>query len=184
MRRTWTKILGALAALGFLAGPGFAQADKQGKGEDAPQFKQIKLTEKQVQNFLAAQKDLAPLSKKLEAAGDKPDPQLEAQVEQIAKKNGFADLQEFDDVAANVQLVLSGLDPQTGSFTEPAELIRRDIEQINRETKMPEKEKATAVAEMQEALKNAPTLQFKENIPVVKKYQKQLGQAFEGPPKK
>jgi len=142
--------------------------------QDQSQFKQIKLTEKQVRDFISAQKQLAPLASKLESEVDKPDPALQKQIEQIAKSNGFSTLDEFDDVAANISLVLAGLDPQSGQFTEPPDQLRKDIEELKQDKQMSGKDKDQALTEMQEALKSAAPLQFKENIAVVKKYQKEL----------
>src|SRR5688572_4820996 len=77
------------------------------------QLKQIKLTEKQVQSYIAAQKELTAITDKMEgAAAEKPDPKMQTELESVAKKHGFKDFAEYDDVAANVSMVLSGIDPQ------------------------------------------------------------------------
>jgi hypothetical protein len=175
--------LAAAAALGLLAASVMAQGPKPGEGEQA--FKQMRLTDKQIQNFISAQKAIEPISSKLEAAGDKPDPALQGQLEQIAKKNGFSSLDELGDVGANISMVLSGLDPKTGQFTELAELIKKDMEELKQNKEMPQKEKEQALADMQEALKTAAPLQFKENVALVRKYLKQLDQVLgQGPDKK
>src|SRR6266581_8503393 len=54
----------------------------------AQEVKQIKLTEKHIQGFMAASKDMAKLYDG--ADPDKPDPKVEAQAGVVAKKNGFA----------------------------------------------------------------------------------------------
>jgi len=171
MRTIWLK-LAVVAGLALFAASAIAQSQKDGQGQS--QFKQIKLTEKQVRDFISAQKQLAPLASKLEAADDKPDPALQKQIEQIAKSNGFSTLDEFDDVAGNISLVLAGLDPQSGHFTEPPDQIKKDIDELKQDKQLSQKDKDEAVAEMQEALKRAAPLQFKENVAVVKKYQKEL----------
>jgi len=56
----------------------------------------IKLTEKHIQGFMAASKDMAQLYEG--ANPDKPDPKVEAQAGVVAKKNGFASLAEYDGV--------------------------------------------------------------------------------------
>ena len=61
----------------------------------AQEVKQIKLTEKHIQGFMAAYKDMAKLYDG--ADPDKPDPKVEAQAEAVAKKNGVASLDEYDD---------------------------------------------------------------------------------------
>jgi len=70
----------------------------------AQQGKEIKLTEKHIQSFMAAYNDMVKVYES--ADPDKPDdPQVEAQVEAIAKKNGFASLAEFDDVSVSISAV-------------------------------------------------------------------------------
>src|SRR5262245_28798345 len=172
MRTIWLGKLAVLAGLALFAAPAIAQGQKD--SQEQRQLKQIKLTEKQVRDFISAQKQLAPLASKLEGAGDKPDPALQKQIEQIAKSNGFSTLDEFDDVAANISLVLAGLDPQSGQFTEPPEQIKKEINELKQDKQMSQKDKDQALGEMQEALKRAAPLQFKENVAVVKKYQKEL----------
>jgi hypothetical protein len=173
MRTIWLGKLAVLAGLALFATSAIAQSQKD--GQDQSQVKQIKLTEKQVRDFISAQKQLTPLASKLESAADKPDPALQKQVEQITKSNGFSTLDEFDDVAANISLVLAGLDPQ-GQFTEPPDQIKKDIDELKQDKQLSQKDKDQALAEMQEALKSAAPLQFKENVAVVKKYQKELDQ--------
>src|SRR5262245_52459218 len=131
MRILWLGTLAVLTGLGLFAPSTLAQSPKQGEGQQ--QLKQMRLTEKQVQSFIAAQKQLEPLASKLEAAGDKPDPALQRQLEQVAKSNGFSTLEELDNVGANISLVLSGLDPQSGQFTEPPELIKKDMDEIRQD---------------------------------------------------
>lgn len=174
MRTIWLGKLAVLAGLALFATSAIAQSQKD--GQDQSQLKQIKLTEKQVRDFISAQKQLTPLASKLESAADKPDPALQKQVEQIAKSNGFSTLDEFDDVAANISLVLAGLDPQSGQFTEPPDQIKKDMDELKQDKQLSQKDKDQALAQMQEALKSAAPLQFKENVAVVKKYQKELDQ--------
>jgi hypothetical protein len=71
-------------------------------------------------------------------------------------------------------LVLDGLDPKSGQFTEPPEMIRKEIENLKQDKQLSQKDKDEALAEMQEALKTAKPLQFKENVALVKKYQNDL----------
>ena len=182
MKRTWLIVVTLLLGLALSASSSVAQSAKQDVGNQ--QLKQIKLTEKQVKSFISAQKQLAPLASKLEGAGDKPDPALQGQLEQIAKSNGFGSFEELDDVAANVSMVLAGLDPQTGQFTEPPEQIKKDMDEIKQDKQMSQQDKDQALSEMQEALKNASPLQFKENVVLVKKYQKELDQVLQAEPTK
>src|SRR5438045_2206079 len=64
---------------------------------EAPAVKQIALTEKQIQGVLAAQKDVDAITDKL-PDNAKPDPKVDAQLDAVAKKNGFASYDEYNTV--------------------------------------------------------------------------------------
>jgi len=134
--------------------------------------KQLKLTEKQVDGFIAAHKDMGAVAEKME--GDKPDPKLQYQLESIAKKFGFKDFNEYDDVASNIALVMAGIDPQTKAFTDPPTAIKREIDEVTADKSMPEKERKQALDELAEAMKMAQPIQFPGNIEIVKKYYDRL----------
>ena len=156
----------ALTALAVAAAPATAQ-------NNAPQeIKQVKLTEKQVQSFLAAQGDLSAVTSKIK--GDKPDPKLVAELEAAAKKHGFASLQELDDVSANISIVMSGIDPKTKAFLQPPEAIKKDIAEVTADKSIPEKDKKEILADLNMALKFAKPVQFPENVELVKKYYDKL----------
>jgi len=72
----------------------------------AQEAKQIKLTEKHIQGFMAASKDMGKLYQN--ANPDKPDPKVEARAAAIAKKSGFASLDEYDDASMNISMIFSG----------------------------------------------------------------------------
>ena len=136
----------------------------------AQEVKQIKLTEKRIQGFMAASKDMAKLYEG--ADPDKPDPKLEAQAGAIAKKSGFASLAEYEDVSMNIAMIMYGIDPQTKKFTEPPEQIK--IAALKGDKSVPESEKREGLAQLEAALKDAKPVQFKENIALVLKYFDQL----------
>jgi hypothetical protein len=134
----------------------------------AQEMKQIKLAEKYIQGFMAASKGMAQLYEG--ANPDKPDPKVEAQAAALAKKNGFASLAEYDDVSANISMIMSGIDPQTKKFTEPPEQIKKEIAALKADKSVPEAEKKQDLAQLEASLKIAKPIQFKENIALVLKY--------------
>jgi hypothetical protein len=138
----------------------------------AQEVKQIKLTEKQLQSFIAAYDDIAKLYEN--ANPDKPDPKVEAQAASLAKKNGFASLAQYDDVLTNIVMIMSGIDPQTKKFTEPPEQIKNEIAALKADRSVPEADKKEGLAQLEAALKVAKPIQFKENIALVLKYYDQL----------
>jgi hypothetical protein len=136
--------------------------------------KQIKLTEKHIESFIAAQKDMSAVAEKMQGNSDKPDPKIQAELESVSKKHGFANFAEYDDVAANISMVMAGIDPQTKAFTDPPTAIKREIEEITADKSMPEKERKQALDELAEAMKMAQPIQFPGNIEIVKKYYDRL----------
>jgi hypothetical protein len=137
-----------------------------------PQFRQIKLTEKQVQGFIAAAPDINKLFEKADPS--KPDPKLDAQAAAISKKAGFASLAEFDDVAGNISVIMGGIDPQTKKFTEPPEQIKAEIAALKADKSVSDADKKGQMAQLEAALKIAKPIQFKDNIALVTKYADKL----------
>ena len=157
-----TLLAAAMLALGLALSPVSAADD---------QFKQVKLSEDMIKGFISAQKDMADLAQKSNAQPtDKPDPKVQAELEAIAKKHGFQSFVDFDDVAFNISMVMGGLDPQSGAFTDPIAAIKKEIEEITADKTIPEKDKKQMLDELAEALKNTPPLKFPENVELVKKY--------------
>jgi len=147
----------------------------------AQEVKQIKLNEKHMQGFIAVSEDMAKLSDG--ANQDKLDAELEAQAEALVKRNGFANLAEFDDVSTNISMIMSGIDPQTKKFTEPPEQIKQQIAAVKADKSVPEAQKREDFAQLEAALKDAKPIQFKENIALVLKYFDKLSElmAEQGP---
>ena len=135
---------------------------------NAQELKQIKLTEKHMQSFIAVSEDLAKLSDG--ANQDKLDEELEAQAEALVKRNGFVNLAEFDDVSTNISIIMSSIDQQTKKFTEPPEQIKQQIAAVQADKSAPEEEKREDLAQLEAALKDTTPIQFKENIALVLKY--------------
>ena len=134
----------------------------------AQEVKQIKLTEKHIQGFMAASKDMARLYDG--ADPDKPDPKVDAQAAVVAKKNGFASLAEYDGASMNISMIMFGIDPQTKKFTEPPDQIKKQIAALKIDKSVSEAKKKEELAELEAALKNAKPIQFKENVALVLKY--------------
>jgi hypothetical protein len=134
----------------------------------AQEVKQIKLTEKHIQNFMTISENMAKLSDG--ANQDKLDAELEAQAEALVKRNGFASLAEFDEVSMNISMVMSGIDQQTNRFTEPPEQIKQQIAALKADKSLPEAQKKEDLAQLEAALKDAKPIQFNDNIGLVLKY--------------
>jgi len=142
--------------------------------QEIEELKQIELTDKQVGGFISAQKDLQPLSAKLLEGGDKPDDALKGDLDTIAKTHGFADFDEMEIVGANISIVLDGLDPETGEYTDPVEKMKLELENIKADASIPEDDKKLVIEDLNQEIAAAKPLQFQSNIEVVKKFQPDL----------
>jgi len=143
-----------------------------------PAMKQMALTEKQVEGVLAASKDMDAITAKL-PQNAKPDPKVTAQLEAVAKKNGFASYDEYDNVVDNISLVLGGFDPATKKYVGSDAVIKAQIAQLQGDKKMSAKDKKQALDGLNAALKApAPAIENKGNIDLVAKYYDKLADAL------
>jgi hypothetical protein len=144
----------------------------------APALKQMALTDKQIEGVLAAQKDIDAIAEKLPDDA-KPDPKVTAELDAVARKNGFASYEEYNDVIDNISLVLAGIDPATKKYVGSEAIIKAQITQIQSDTSMPANDKKQALADLNEALKApSPPIENKGNIDLVVKYYDKLADAL------
>ena len=140
---------------------------------------QIKLTEKHVEGFIAAQKDMSAVVEKMQgAASVNPNPRYEAELETVTKKYGFRNFAEYEAVAANISMVMAAIDPQTKAFTDPQSAIRKEIEDVTADKTVPDDEKKLLLEELNEALKAAQPIEFPSNVELVKKYYDKIDAAL------
>jgi hypothetical protein len=146
--------------------------------DQAPALKQIALTDKQIENLLAGQKDIDAITDKI-PENAKPDPKVDAQLDAAAKKAGFASYEEYNTVADNISLVLGGFDPATKKYVGSETVIKAQITEVQADKKMSAKDKKEALADLNEALKSPPpAIENKGNIDLVGKYYDKLAAAL------
>ena len=161
------------------SGAAFAQAKQaapapQAAPAQAPTLKQIALTDKQLDGVLSAQKDMDAITEKL-PENTAPDQKVIGQLDGVAKKNGFAGYDDYNNVVDNISLVLGGFDPATKKYVGTEAVIKAQIAQVQADKKMPAKDKKEALDELNEALKTpAPQVENKANIDLVGKYYDKL----------
>jgi hypothetical protein len=159
-------------------GSAWAQAKPAPAQQAAPQqqpvLKQVALTEKQIEGVIAAAKDMDAITAKI-PENAKPDPKITAQLEGVAKKNGFASYDEYNDVVDNISIVLSGFDPVTKKYVGTEAVIKAQMAQVQADKKMSAKDKKDALDELTQALKAPePPIENKGNIDLVAKYYDKL----------
>jgi hypothetical protein len=133
----------------------------------APQIKQMALTQKQIDGVVSAQKEMDAATAKMQPNA-KPDPKVLAQIESVAKKNGFANSDEYFTVMDNINLVFGGVDPATKKYIGSEAAIKAQIAEVNADKKMSAKDKKEALDQLNQALKEPPpAVQNKGNIDLV-----------------
>jgi hypothetical protein len=131
--------------------------------------KQIALTDSQIDSFLAAQKDVEAIVAKA-PKGDQPDPKVMERLEAVAKKYKFANYAEYNDVAENISLVMSGIDPDTKKYVGAEAVIKKEIASAENDKTMAPNDKKEQLEALRAALKLPPDpVKFPGNIELVTK---------------
>jgi hypothetical protein len=149
-------------------------APAQAAPQQPPPVKQIALTDKQVEGVLAASKDMDAITEKL-PENAAPDAKTMAQLDGVAKKNGFASFDDYNNVTDNIGMVMSGIDSASKKYVGNDAVIKAQIAQVQADKKMAPKDKKDALTDLNDALKNpAPPIQNKGNVDLVVKYYDKL----------
>jgi hypothetical protein len=159
-----------------------AQAKPSGQAAPAqnapPPLKQVTVTDKQIEGVLAAQPEMDKITDKI-AENAKPDPKVDAQLEAIAKKSGFANIDEYDTVVGNISMVLGGIDPASKKYVGTEAVLKAQIAEVQADKKMSPKDKKEALAGLNDALKYpGPAIENKANIDLVVKYYDKLSEVL------
>jgi hypothetical protein len=173
------------------AGNALAQSAQAPSGQMAPTpqaapppaqqptaVRQVALTDKHIDGVLAAQKEMDAITEKL-PENARPDPNITAQLEAVARKNGFASYDEYNTIVDNISMVLAGFDPATKKYVGVEAVIKSQIAEVQADKKMPPRDKKEALADLNDALKSpAPQIENKGNIELVAKYYDKLADAL------
>ncbi len=148
--------LALVAALTLVVPVGGAAAqDKAGAaaGADAPQPKQVTLSQKSLDGLIAAQKEIRDIESKMPKDAKTMDAKTEGQIDAAIKKNGFASTDEFANASYSVGVVLAGMDPDSGKYIGAEAATKKQIADVKADKEMPPKEKKEALDELNESLK-------------------------------
>ena len=166
--------LAILSTGGALAQAKQAPSMQMAQAQPAPPpLKQMALTDKQIDGVIAAQKDIDAITQKL-PPNVAPSQKAVAQLDAVAKKNGFAGYDDYNDVVDNITLVLSGIDPTTKKYVGFDAATKAQIAEVQANKQMSAKDKKDALTELNGSLKSPPPpVANKGNIDlVVKNYDK------------
>jgi hypothetical protein len=138
---------------------------------------QIKLKEKHVEAFIAAQKDMSAVVQKMMPGAvfsKSANARYGAELKAVANKHGFKNFAEYEAVAASISLVMAGIDSQTKTFTDPPTAIQQELEDVAVAKNIPNSEKKKLLRSLTLALRAARPIQFPTNIELVQKYYDQI----------
>jgi len=134
--------------------------------------RQIKLSDKQVESFIAAKKDMAPAVERVMrgAFSQTAKAKYESELLEITKKHGFKNIGEYEAVAVSISLVMAAIDPQTRVFTDPRAAIREELAEVRTDGAIPAGEREKLLRSLSAALRAARRIQFPDNVELVQKY--------------
>ncbi len=161
----------SVAVAGLAAGSThvFAQAQNQNDGPPPPP-PQMQLSDAQIEQYLAASPEIEAAMANVPQNSDAPDAKTIAKLEEIAKAHKFANYGELDEVAANVMLVLEGVDPQTKKYIGAEAELKKEIAALQANKQISAEDKKSELEELTQEQKSITPLKFKSNIDVVLKY--------------
>ncbi len=145
----------ATACCPLLVGVGASAMAQTATPEANAASKDVSLSQQQIDGVVAAQKQIKAIDEKIpQNQGDKADPKVDAQLEAVAKKNGFSNLANFSDVSSTIGSVMAGIDPDTKKYVGPAAVLKKQIDEVQADKSVPAKEKKEQVSELNEAMKS------------------------------
>ena len=136
---------------------------------------QLALTEKQIEAFIAGQKTISAIVDKIpEDQLDNPNPQLQTKLDQAARKFGFKDYGEYEDVADNIDLVMDGFDDDSKTYVGQEVVLKKQLSEVAADKTISARERSEQIKELNEMLKAVEPVKFPNNIVVVTKYYDRL----------
>jgi hypothetical protein len=158
------------------------QTEQADADEDADAgSQQMVLTEKQIEGLLAAQKTISAIVEKIpQDEADTPNPKIQAELDKTAKKLGFKDYGEYDDVANNVLFILDGFDREKKTFVGHDVILKQQIAAINSDDKLQPKDKRDQIKDLKDKLKSIEPVKYPDNVTMVTKYYDKLSEIFNG----
>jgi len=92
-------------------------------------FEPLVLTEDQTTRYVNVLPEKAKIYSEMEG---KLLPELQAALAVVAKEHGFTEFEKFWVMSNTIAVVMSGIDPQTKAFTEPAVVLEQKIQSLTK----------------------------------------------------
>jgi hypothetical protein len=173
-----TNVAALILAVGLLAmapgarlNPARAQAETQAAGSIYDQLQQSALTEPQIKQYIAAQGDMeAAMQEASPDAGDTPDANVTAKLDEVAKKYNFASYDDFNTVAGNIALIVDGIDPNTKQYVGAEAILKQAIADVKADAKISDADRKEALEQLKGEMNVIMPVKFPANIDLVIKY--------------
>ncbi len=146
------------------------------------QMKQIALTQKQIDDAIASQKDVEAVTQGVPRNAP-PNSKVIAKLDGVAKKHGFAGFDEYNTVIGNISIVMDGIDPQTKKYIGSDAGLKQQVEEVKANKQMSAANKKKALADLDVSRKFPdPEVQNKGNIDLVIQNYDKIDAALGGQP--
>jgi hypothetical protein len=137
---------------------------------DYGQLQQIELTEDEVARYVGSLDDMQKAMGDIPADTAEPDAATMAKLEVVAKKHGFRNFDDYNNVAGNISLVVDGIDPDSKTYVGADKLIQKAIDEVKADPKLNEADKATASKDLEAQLKAVIPIKYQTNVDLVLKH--------------
>jgi len=157
--------------LGLIAVAASAEDKRAGAAAGSPygDLQQVELNQDQIANYIDALGDMSAAMGDAPADAAEPDDKTMTKLEGIAKKHGFKDFDDYNNVAGNIALVLDGVDPDSKAYVGSEKMIERAIAELKSDKQMSQADRRSALADLEARRKSATQVKYKANIDLVLK---------------
>ena len=172
------RFIGAVVAAVTIAAGTLTHAETATAPASAPHVKMPipELTPELMERVFKFQKYMVPHYKAAEAAGQ-PNlaaPELIDNVSEACVQAGFDNIFQCGRVFGYVGVLIGGCDPRTGTFKDPAALMRRRLEELAANSSMSQAIKDKEIADIRQVLAIMPDEFPKEHIELMNAYTKRI----------
>jgi hypothetical protein len=146
-------------------------ANAKTPGHSVEPIRQIELSEEKITQYLAATPAFDAILAKAAVA---PEPRFMRLLNEIARKNGFADYADYESVAVNIVWILTGIDPLSKKYVGVQNVTKQEAAILLSDKSLsPHDHKSRFDTLHAQMLTAAPT-KFAANVTLVTKYYDRL----------
>ncbi len=165
-------MLGMMAALAA-SSPGYATAKSPSRAMEP--IRQIALGDDMLARFIAARPALDDVLAKV-AADSTADPRLMRTLNETARKNGFADYEDYEAAATNIVWILSGIDPLSKKYIGVQAVTKLEVADLLADKSLSLKDHKLLLEALHMQMLSAAPVKYAANVTLVTKFYDKLVQ--------